>query len=89
MPLNGTTDARRDYSEGISFRKQIGRLGNDLLIIYETANALHILLSEGSVTAEQADTVLWGITNSISNSLGRIKWLVEETMKTRKILESI
>ena len=62
---------------------------NDLLIIYETANALHILLSEGSVMAEQADTVLWGITNSVSDSLKSVKYLVEETMKTRRILESI
>lgn len=73
----------------LALENKLEDLENDLLIIYETANALHILLSEGSVTAEQADTVLWGITNSISNSLGRIKWLVEETMKTRKILESI
>jgi len=73
----------------LALENKLEDLENDLLIIYETANALHILLSEGSVTAEQADTVLWGITNSISNSLGSIKWLVEETMKTRKILESI
>ncbi|MCI9025245.1 MAG: hypothetical protein HFG92_12515 [Dorea sp.] len=73
----------------LALENKLEDLENDLLIIYETANALHILLSEGSVTEEQADTVLWGITNSISNSLGSIKWLVEETMKTRKILESI
>lgn len=73
----------------LALENKLEDLENDLLIIYETANALHILLSEGSVTAEQADAVLWGITNSISNSLGSIKWLVEETMKTRKILESI
>lgn len=73
----------------LALENKLEDLENDLLIIYETANALHILLGEGSVTAEQADTVLWGITNSISNSLGSVKWLVEETMKTRKILESI
>lgn len=62
---------------------------NELLIIYETANALHFLLSEGAITMEQADAVLWGITNDVSDSLENVKCLVKETMEIRNLLQSI
>ncbi|MCI9025248.1 MAG: hypothetical protein HFG92_12530 [Dorea sp.] len=62
---------------------------NNLLIIYETANALHILLSEGGIKIEQADAILWGITNDVFDSLENVKCLVEEIMEIRGILKSI
>lgn len=73
----------------LDLENKLETLEGDLLITYETVNALQILLSERSITVEQADTILWGITNSISNSVENAKRSVEETIKIRKILESL
>lgn len=64
-------------------------LQNELLIIYETANALEIPLGEGALNPEQVCFVLSGITQNIRKAAGTAEKLVGETMKIRSMLADL
>lgn len=64
-------------------------LENDLFIIYQTANALYVILNKSSITVEQAEDVLRIIMDNVADSIKNVKYLVEETATARRILESI
>lgn len=73
----------------LELEDRLESLQNDLLIIYETANALEIPLAEGALNLEQVSLVLVGITKNIRKTAESIGELVEGTMGIRKTLEEL
>lgn len=68
-------------------RARVEKLENDLLIIYETSNAIETSLDSEMVTAKDMGWALIGIVRSIDNAVKDANKIVQSIIDMRKVLD--
>lgn len=63
------------------------KLENDLLIIYETSNAIETSLDSEMVTAKDMGWALIGIVRDIDNAVKDANKIVQSVIDMRKVLD--
>lgn len=63
------------------------KLENDLLIIYETSNAIETSLDSEMVTSKDMGWALIGIVRSIDNAVKDANKIVQSVIDMRKVLD--
>lgn len=62
---------------------------NKLCVIYETTNAVGASLDQQILKADQVGFAISGITDNVGSVIKEVESLVEETMKMKKVIESL
>lgn len=68
-------------------QSSVEKLENDLLIIYETSNAIETSLDSEMVTAKDMGWALIGIVRSIDNAVKDANKIVQSVIDMRKVLD--
>lgn len=68
-------------------QSSVEKLENDLLIIYETSNAIETSLDSEMVTAKDMVWALIGIVRSIDNAVKDANKIVQSVIDMRKVLD--
>lgn len=74
-------------SKLFELQSEIEKLENDLLIIYETSNAIETSLDSEMVTAKDMGWALIGIVRSIDNAVKDANKIVQSVIDMRKVLD--
>lgn len=62
---------------------------NKLYVIYETTNAIGASLDQQILKADQVGFAISGITDNVGSVIKEVENFVEETMKIKKVIESL